>query len=226
MRKNYIKRYSEKDKKSTSRKKIITSVILIALAFSGSFLIYFIMQISLNTKLPMVVVISGSMEPKLQVGDLLFVKGENPEDIKNGTIEGKEGDIIVFDAHGVWLNPPADPVVHRVVNKWYDNGWFFETKGDANLYKDSGILPENKIYGVVCGRIPYIGWVKIILTTSGLLIPLLVIISFILVISIVLDIMKKDEENKINSNKKKVIDLSKPRKIIELDFTKPENQEY
>jgi signal peptidase len=220
-----LKGTSEKDKKSTSRRKIITSIILIAFAFSGSFLIYFIMQIGLNTKLPMVVVVSGSMEPKLQVGDLLFVKGKNPEDIKNGTIEGKEGDIIVFNAHGVWLNPPADPVVHRVVNKWYDNGWFFETKGDANLNVDNGIVPGNKIYGVVCGRIPYIGWVKIVLTTSGLLIPLLIIISFILVISIIRDIMKKDEDKKTDGNKKKIVDLSKPKQIIELDFTKPENQE-
>lgn len=225
MENNYKKQNLEKNKKRTSRKKIITSIILIALAFSGSFLIYFIMQISLNTKLPMVVVISGSMKPKLQVGDLLFVKGENPEDIKNGTVEGKEGDIIVFDAHGVWLNPPADPIVHRVVNKWYDNGWFFETKGDANLYKDSGTLPANKIYGVVCGRIPYIGWVKIVLTSSGLLIPLLIIISFILVISIVLDIMKKDEEKKLNAEQKKIIDSSQPKKITEIDFTKLEHQD-
>ncbi|MFX1316238.1 MAG: signal peptidase I [Promethearchaeota archaeon] len=215
-----LKSSSKKEKESTTKRKIIIAVILIISAFSGSFLIYFIMQISLDTKVPMVVVISPSMEPKINVGDLLFVKGKDPEDIKNGTIEGKEGDIIVFDAHGIWSNPPADPVVHRVVGKRYDNGWLFTTKGDANTFPDSAEVPANKIFGVVCGRIPYIGWIKILLTNSGLLIPLLIIISIILVISIIWDIIKKEEEEKDINEKKNIYDETKTKTEIEIDFTK------
>ena len=44
----------------------------------------------------MVIVVSGSMEPNLYKGDLLFLKGTDPATIKNGTSEGKEGDIIVL----------------------------------------------------------------------------------------------------------------------------------
>ncbi|MCK4381635.1 MAG: signal peptidase I, partial [Candidatus Lokiarchaeota archaeon] len=132
-----------KKKEESSKKKIIIGVVLIIFAFSGSFLIYFIMQIALNTNTPMVVVVSGSMEPNLLRGDLLFLKGKNPATIKSGTIEGKEGDIIVFDARTLpdWINPPGDPIVHRVIDKTYDNGWLFRTKGDANPTPDGGWVP-------------------------------------------------------------------------------------
>ncbi|MHA1285061.1 MAG: hypothetical protein ACTSQP_21385, partial [Promethearchaeota archaeon] len=74
-------------------------------------------------------------------------------------------------------------------------------KGDANAVPDPVPVPQNRIYGVVCGRIPYIGWVKIILTDSGLLIPVIVIISILLVISIAWDLVKKDESEEKNENK-------------------------
>lgn len=185
-----------KKTRSTSKRKIIIAVILIIFAFSGSFLIYFILQITLNTQTPMVVVVSGSMEPTLLKGDLLFLQGKDPAQIKNGTIQGKEGDIIVFDARNLpgWINPPNDPIVHRVIDKWYDGGWFFRTKGDANFLVDDAPVPESRILGVVVGRIPYIGWVKILLSDSGLLIPLLVIVSALLIISIIWDIIKKDDD--------------------------------
>ncbi|MFX1304868.1 MAG: signal peptidase I [Promethearchaeota archaeon] len=215
-----------KEKESSSKKKIIIAIILIIFAFSGSFLIYYILQITLNTTTPMVVVVSGSMEPTLHRGDLLFLQGKDPATIKNGTIDGKEGDIIVFDAHGLWINPPADPIVHRVIGKKYDNAWFFLTKGDANPSPDEAWVPENKILGVVVGIIPYIGWVKIILTDSGLLIPLLVIVSALLVISIIWDLVKKDDEGKDKKKEenRKIFDQKyiedNSIEEVELDFTK------
>ncbi|MFX1329442.1 MAG: signal peptidase I [Promethearchaeota archaeon] len=230
LKKSFNKKKAKK-KEVSPKRKIIIAVILIIFAFSGSFLIYFIMQITLNTKTPMVVVVSYSMEPNLLKGDLLFLKGKDPATIKNGTIEGKEGDIIVFDAHGVWINAPSDPIVHRVIDKMYDNGWFFLTKGDANPFHDEAWVPEDHILGVVVGRIPYIGWVKIILTDSGLLIPLLVIVSFLLIISIIWDIVKKDENDKDKSKEKhrEIFDQKYLEddtvEEIKLDYTKHEEFE-
>ncbi|MHA1914546.1 MAG: signal peptidase I [Promethearchaeota archaeon] len=221
-----IKAPTEQIKEHSVKRKIIVTAILLVLAFSGAFLIYFVMQIALNTNTPMVVVISGSMEPNLHKGDLLFLKGRDAEDIRNGTIDGKEGDIIVFDARGIpgWFHAPNDPIVHRVVDKKYDNGWFFLTKGDANPSPDSEWVPETKIIGVVVGRIPYIGWVKIILTDSGLLIPLLIMVSILLVISIVWDIVKKDKKDENSNNKKKIYNKKKIEREIEIDFTRPESE--
>lgn len=205
MKENGSKLSTEKEKKKISKKKVIIAISMIALAFFGSFLLYFILQISLNTETPVVVVVSGSMKPTLNEGDLLFVRGVDPATIRNGTVEDKNGDIIVFDAHGVWDFPPSDPVVHRVVDKQYSGGhWEFRTKGDANPSIDeSGSkvwVPDYKIYGIVAGGIPYIGWVKIILADTGLLIPLLVIISAVLIISIIWDLVREGKEKEKKEN--------------------------
>jgi len=218
MKRKNLKAPIKHEKETSLKRKIIVTALLLGLAFSGAFLIYYIMQIALNTESPMVVVVSGSMEPKLHRGDLLFLKGKDAEDIKNGTIEGKEGDIIVFDARGLWITAPNDPIVHRVVDKKYDNGWFFLTKGDANTSPDAEWVPETRILGVVVGRIPYIGWVKIVLTDSGLLIPLLVIVSLLLVVSIVWDLFKKEEDN--GGIKKKNFNPDSVEEELEIDFTR------
>ncbi|MFW9952681.1 MAG: signal peptidase I [Candidatus Thorarchaeota archaeon] len=195
---------TENKRKKYLNKKVIFAIVTISVAFLGSFLVYFILQVSLNTQTPVVVVISGSMEPTIHEGDLLFVKGVNPEDIRNGTIEDKDGDIIVFNAH--WFGAPVDPIVHRVVGKYLvGDVWYFITKGDANSSPDVAPVPEYDVIGVVVGGIPYIGWVKIFLTNSGLLIPLLVIISALLIISIIRDVIKgeeKDEKEGAKSEKK------------------------
>ncbi|MFX1568347.1 MAG: signal peptidase I [Promethearchaeota archaeon] len=223
-----INKKKSKKKEPPVKRKVIIGVVLIIFAFSGSFLIYYILQVALHTSNPMVVVVSKSMEPTLLKGDLLFLEGKDPSQIKNGSIIGKEGDIIVFDARNLpgWINPPNDPIVHRVVDKWYDGAWFFQTKGDANPTIDSAPVPENRILGVVTGRIPYIGWVKILLTDSGLLIPLLVIVSALLIISIIWDIVKKEDKSKDKGKEGEKLIFKTDGKNddlirkIELDFTK------
>ena len=217
MERRKIKAPIKQEKKPSTKRKIIVTAILLVLAFSGAFLIYFIMQVALNTENPMVVVVSGSMEPNLHKGDLLFLRGIDPENIK-------VGDIIVFNAQGLpgWFHAPTEPIVHRVIDKKYDNGWFFLTKGDANQLPDAAWVPETRIFGLVVGRIPYIGWVKIILTDSGLLIPLLVIVSFLLVISVVWDIVKKDKDETESDDKKRIYDEKEIKQEIKIDFTKTE----
>ncbi len=191
-----MKNDTEKEKKPVSRKKIIIAVVMISIAFFGSFLVYFVLQISFNTETPIVVVISDSMEPQIHRGDLLFVMGIEPENIKNGTIEDKNGDIIVFNAQGLWLTAPIEPIVHRVIDKYQiGDMWYFRTKGDANPIPDHALIPETRIIGVVVGGIPYIGFVKIFLTESGLLIPLLVVISALLIVSIVRERYKGDDDD-------------------------------
>jgi len=224
MERRKIKVPKKQDRQPSVKRKIIVTVILLGTAFSGAFLIYYIMQVTLNTNTPMVVVVSGSMEPNLLKGDLLFLRGVDPATIKNGTIEGKEGDIIVFDARDLWSGAPADPIVHRVVSTKYDNGWFFFTKGDANQFHDAAWVPETRVLGVVVGRIPYVGWVKIFLTESNLLIPLLVIVSVLLVISVIWDIVKKDENKENGDDKKVIYDEKKVKEEIEIDFTKSEKR--
>ena len=94
----------------------------------------------------------------------------------------------------------------------FSSGYWFITKGDANNNVDGydeedapdGIpIPEDRIIGKVVGKIPYVGWVKIVLTESGLLIPLIIILAVPLVISIIMDIFKEEEEEEKKDKKKK-----------------------
>ena len=77
------------------------------------------------------------MVPTINRGDLLIVGNKAPIDIKDGTINNKTGDIIIYDASGVWPDSLAsqlngEPVVHRVVGKYLnqtDGLYYFIQKG-------------------------------------------------------------------------------------------------
>jgi signal peptidase I len=74
----------------------------------------------------------------------------------------KLGDILVFQG-----NKPQ-PIIHRVVKLWEENGkYFYSTKGDHNSDSINGEfgetrISEERIYGKGIIRIPYLGWLKIL----------------------------------------------------------------
>ena len=201
------------------KKQIIVGLIILAVGFGGPFLIFQIIKVALNTEYPFTVVLSESMSPTIERGDLLILQGKNPENIINGTVASKDGDIIVYDAHGVWDSwprgsVPSEPIVHRVVGKYYDDStdkWMFYTKGDNDLTNpdidppDGSLVidykypvPEDKILGVVIGRIPWIGNISIFFSTSNIGIILIIVVGALLVITVIWDIVspEEDEEEK------------------------------
>ena len=180
------------------KQKIVSVFFVISFSAAGIFLIYFILQVTLNTQMPIVVALSGSMEPNNKPGDLLFLKGIDPENIKISDINDTNGDIIVYNAIGLWDNAPKDPIAHRVVDKWKtSSGWFFLTKGDANSDVDVASIPETRIIGVVWGRIPYIG--IIFTNVNYLILIIIIIITPFILIPIVKTIQK---------HKNKLVDLN------------------
>ena len=84
------------------------------------------------------VILSGSMEPSMSIGDLVIVHREK---------EYRVGDIVVFDSGGL-------SVTHRILEKAQEG---FVTKGDANNVPDKELLSENHIIGRVAGVIPMVG---------------------------------------------------------------------
>lgn len=87
------------------------------------------------------VVYSGSMEPEIPTGAVVFTK--------EGEFSPKKGDIITF--HN------GDTVVtHRVVKKEKD---IFITKGDANKTEDPVPAEASQIIGRVVFHLPYLGYV-------------------------------------------------------------------
>lgn len=85
------------------------------------------------------VVLSGSMEPELSVGDLLIVSEREAYEV---------GDIVVFQ-------DGRTPVTHRIVET--DEDGKFITRGDANNTNDAPIFPD-QIKGEVVFSIPLLGY--------------------------------------------------------------------
>ncbi len=170
---------------------------MIAVIFGGTFGGYLILRAVMNTPVPIVVVTSGSMEPTIYKGDILFVQKVPGADIIPGSHVNRTGDVIIYETQGVWDFPLLEPVVHRVIDKNWSNGrWEFRVQGDANSAPDGCCdaehpngywIPEDKIYGKVVGIIPKLGWVKLFLDQTGITVPLLVILAAVLVLSIVWD---------------------------------------
>jgi len=163
--------------KSSSLKSSIVRVImplLIALILVAVFWIS--LRVVLRTEYPLHAVTSTSMEPTLQVGDLLVVQGiPNPCEIN---ADPKVGDIIVF-------REPTNPsrfIVHRAIRKVNKaDHCFFVTKGDNNLSSDPWKVPEDYVIGKVVARVPLVGYLKIYVGNQvGMIIVSLLIIAVLL----------------------------------------------
>lgn len=132
-----------------------TAVLLVIVAICvGGF--WLALRVALRTEFPLHAVVSESMVPTLQVGDLLVVQGVVNASGINAAPE--TGDIIVF-------RKPTDAsefIVHRAIDKIYrGESWFFKTKGDNNRGSDPWEVPENYVIGKVIGRVPLLGYLKI-----------------------------------------------------------------
>ena len=96
-------------------------------------------------------VMSGSMEPELPVGALIYVKPVNYYDLK-------VGDVISFVA-----NKENTVVTHRIVDIEIDNNdssiWRFKTKGDANAAADAQTVHCRNVLGTPIMTIPQIGFI-------------------------------------------------------------------
>lgn len=89
------------------------------------------------------VVLSGSMEPQLPVGSIIYVQPQ---------IAYAAGDIIAFK------NQAGQTITHRVADIRFDEGTTYITKGDANNVKDTAPVPTDKIIGKTYFHIPYVGF--------------------------------------------------------------------
>jgi signal peptidase len=96
------------------------------------------------------IVDSGSMEPTIPEGSVVYEKWNNPE-----TLE--EDDIIIFRPNSSEIN--EDIVVHRIIERREENYTpEFRTKGDANQESDPGWTPGYRVVGQQMFHVPYIGY--------------------------------------------------------------------
>lgn len=143
----------------------------------------------------MFTVISGSMEPKYKIGDVLISKEVDPSTIKVGdavSYLGTAGDF-------------KDKVItHEVVSikNDEDGKYLFQTKGLANLFEDPTIS-ESQIYGVVIYRSIILSIIyRIVGTTIGFYLFIILPLLFIIGSEILSTMLEKEDERrkKISSN--------------------------
>lgn len=119
------------------------------------------LSIASDSPSPIVVVLSGSMEPAFQRGDLLILWNRNLR------TETDVGEVVVYNVKGKDI-----PIVHRVVRK-FGSGEHAQllTKGDNNVADDTELYAQGQDYlerkdiiGSVVGYIPFVGYVTIMLS--------------------------------------------------------------
>lgn len=99
-------------------------------------------------------VASGSMEPAVPVGSLLYVQKAQPEDIQ-------ENDVIAYYGS---LDSTA-VITHRVVENQVLMGEFI-TKGDANSVEDRSPVPYGDFIGKVRMSIPVVGKIAMVFSST------------------------------------------------------------
>jgi signal peptidase len=130
---------------------MVRVLILIIILFAATYGGVEVMRLALHTDSPLMVVSSGSMVPVLNVGDIIIVRGVDPQAITVGTI------IISHSPYEYDM-----PIVHRVVAVVNEGGsLFFQTKGDHNEIQDGWKVPAENLMGVYVVKIPYIGLISL-----------------------------------------------------------------
>ena len=152
------------------------------------------------------VIISPSMYPTIKVEDAVVVKRKNAKDYK-------VGDIITFLSSDSRFSGLT--ITHRIVGieKGKKGEIFFRTKGDNNNTPDNALVKYDNIFGKVLFKIPKVGYIKHLLSTSFGWILLIVIPCLGIVIYDIMKAVKsiskktgligdKKEEDKKEKNKK------------------------
>lgn len=134
-------------------------------------------------------VLSGSMVPVFNPGDLIVAKTIDPQTVK-------KGDIITFDVDSRTV------VTHRVVDIVHQNGKiYFRTKGDANNVADPDLVRSTQLVGEYTFKIPYAGYLSSFARSTKGFILLIVIPIILLVggeIKSLLSEAAKEDKNKLS----------------------------
>ena len=147
---------NERQKKSPTRRGGGKAIPALLCNVLGTILILGVILAMLPAFLPRLMgirvydVVSGSMEPTIPVGSMIFVRPVDGDVIENG-------DGIAFSSNGV-------VVTHRVVEN-QRLGKQFITKGDANATEDMERIDYEELLGRVERHIPMMGEFTAHLTT-------------------------------------------------------------
>ena len=175
--------------------KIIKTILNI---FVAIFIILFLLVVALqrfsNNKISflsfrMFTVVSGSMDPKYKIGDVLIAKEIDPSKIEVGdaiSYLGKQGTLA------------GKVVTHEVINieQDEDGKYIFHTKGLANIVEDP-IVYEHQLYGVIIHKMIILSLIyKIVATPIGLFALVIIPVLYIIGSEMLSFMLAKEEERR------------------------------
>ncbi|KAI5302381.1 mitochondrial ribosomal large subunit component [Ascosphaera pollenicola] len=155
----------------------LSQALNFSLVLTSAFMLWKAIGIVTNSPSPIVVVLSGSMEPAFQRGDLLFLWNRSPR--------AEVGEVVVYN-----VREKDIPIVHRVVRTFpeqhppaittlgelreigYLESHSILTKGDNNLADDTELYARGHdfldrkadLIGSVRGYVPAVGYITIMLS--------------------------------------------------------------
>ena len=145
--------------KNMKFRQLITQFVVLGTVVSSALMLWKGLMVFTNSESPIVVVLTGSMEPSFYRGDILYIDWDYTNPVP--------GDIVVYKIPNQEI-----PIVHRVITiQPKDDGDFnCLTKGDNNPVNDRGLYESGELFlhkEHVLGRIkmfcPYVGLVTILL---------------------------------------------------------------
>lgn len=125
-------------------------------------------------------VISGSMEPNIHVGSIVYAKEADFNDLK-------VDDIISYQLSSDTM------VTHRIVS--IDNEkQTVVTKGDANDVEDSAPVSKENIIGKVAFSIPLLGYISLNVKTPLGILVICGIVAVLILLNFLPDVFEKEDE--------------------------------
>ncbi len=213
--------------------KVISWIILIFLILLASILIYYVVSSKLyeakgkkyEPLISLYTIISPSMEPNINVYDVVITKKVNPNEIK-------EGDVITFISSSTLGEGLT--ITHRVKSVIKtDNDVKFRTQGDNNPIPDSALVTSNNLLGKVIFTIPFLGRIQFLLQSKNgwlfcLLIPAIIVVIYDVVKVLKLsnvkqrlnDTLKEEEKDKNLIHKQEELKNNLMNKYIKVDKVK------
>lgn len=125
-------------------------------------------------------VLSGSMMPEIQVGEIVYAK-------EVATSELEVGDVITYHLTGSTM------VTHRIVGI-NENEQTVITKGDANDTVDGTPVTFSNIKGRVGFHVPYLGYISIYIKTSIGILTICGIAMLLFLLNFLPDVVEREKE--------------------------------
>ena len=134
------------------------------------------------------IVLTDSMYPVIESGDLIICHTEDPENVQVGDV------ISFFDPAG----NGTSIVTHRVLEVIEDGGLKYRTQGVNNNTEDRVLVPEENLVGVYQSRIGGAGHIAMFMqSTTGLIIcvvlPIILLVTYDVVRRKIYEKNKKDD---------------------------------